>query len=404
MAGVPLAFHLPLGEAAVVEMADGDVFPAKKLFAIKGTYLNAAYTHPMSLGSYLEVRKFLDTRMLNRQEPKGYDPFERPAVTAAFAKLINVSADEIAWVPSTMVGENLVINGLGIPGSGVHVVTDALHFHGSLFLYDQLQRQGDIKLSVVKPRNNRIDLNDLDVAISPGTRLVALSLVSATTGFAHDLKEVCKLAHSRGALVYADIIQAAGAVPIDIRDTGVDFCACSTYKWLMGDFGMGFLYVRKDALPQVKRTLIGFRQMTDMETHFLPFDSTGNSLFDVDTRHDMSGHFEVGTFASASAAAVHYSLEFMNRTGVDKIHAYRKPMIDRLQQELPSSHYIPLTPPDAVSPIVCFACKDAAAILTPKLKAADISISVYEHMIRISPSFYNDMDDINRLIEVLRSV
>lgn len=404
MAGVPLAFHFPLSEAAANDYLSDEGFPAKKMFGIRGTYINAAYTHPMSLGSCQEVRKFLDARMLNRLQPKEYDPFERPNVTAAFAKLINASPDEIAWIPSTMVGENLVINGLGIPGSGMHIVTDALHFHGSLFLYDQLQKQGGIKLTVVKPRDNRIDLNDLDAAVSPGTRLVALSLVSATTGFAHDLKAVCKLVHSRGALVYADIIQAAGAVPIDVQDSGVDFCASSTYKWLMGDFGMGFLYIRKDVFPQVKRTLLGFRQMKDLETHFLPFDSTGSALFDSESRQDMSGHFEVGTFASASAAAVRYSLDFLNRTGVDKITAYRKPMIDRLQQELPSQRYIPLTPPDAVSPIVCFACKDAAMIITPKLDAADISISVYDHMIRISPSFFNDMDDINRLINVLKSV
>ena len=399
MAGVPLAFGPSFGNAA----GDGD-FPAKRMFAVKGTYINAAYTHPMSLGSCLEVRRFMDARMLNRRQSKEYDPFERSTITAGFAKLINASPEEIAWIPSTMVGENLVINGLGIPGSGAHVVTDAFHFHGSLFLYDQLRKQNEIKLSVVKPHDNRIDLNDLDTAITPGTRLVALSLVSATTGFAHDLKAVCKLAHSRGALVYADIIQAAGAVPIDVRDSGVDFCASSTYKWLMGDFGMGFLYIRKDVFPQVKRTLLGFRQMKDLQTHFLPFDSKGDALFDSESRDDMSGHFEVGTFASESAAAVRYSLDFLNRTGVERISGYRKPMIDRLQQQLPAQRYIPLTPPEAVSPIVCFACKDAAVLLNPKLDAADISISVYEHMIRISPSFYNDMDDIDHLIAVLRSI
>jgi selenocysteine lyase/cysteine desulfurase len=404
MAGAPLASGFPFNKSVAADFMQTPDFPAKKMFAIKGTYINAAYTHPMSLGSYGEVRKFLDTRMLNRQEPNGYDPFERPAVTAAFAKLINAGPEEIAWIPSTMVGENLVINGLGIPGSGAHVVTDALHFHGSLFLYDQLQKQGSIKLSVVKPRNNRIDLNDLDAAISPGTRLVALSLVSATTGYAHDLKAVCQLAHSRGALVYADIIQAAGAVPIDVKESGVDFCACSTYKWLMGDFGIGFLYVRKDALPQVKRTLIGFRQMKSLETHFLPFDPPGNTPFDSESKEDMSGHFEVGTFASASAAAVHYSLDFLNQTGVEKIVAYRKPMIDRLHRQLPPERYIPLTATDAVSPIVCFAVKNAASVLKPKLDAADISISVYDDMIRISPSFYNDMDDIDHLISVLKSV
>lgn len=418
MAGVPLALSSPFrkdlayGKGPITAESiheAGDVahdggFPAKKMFAIKGTYINAAYTHPMSLGSYREVNRFLNARMLNRIEPKEYDPFERPAVTAAFAKLINASPEEIAWIPSTMVGENLVINGLGLPGSGGHVVTDGLHFHGSLFLYDQLQKQGGIKLSVVKPRDNRIDLNDLDAAITPGTRLVALSLVSATTGFAHDLKEVSKLAHSRGALVYADIIQAAGAVPIDVQDSGVDFCASSTYKWLMGDFGMGFLYVRKEVFPQVKRTLIGFRQMKSLKTHFLPFDPPGNNLFDSEGYGNMSGHFEVGTFASESVAAVRYSLDFLNRTGVEKIYQYRKPMIDRLQQELPSQRYLPLTPTDSVSPIVCFACKDAATILKPKLDAADIDISIYENSIRISPSFYNDIDDIHHLLSVLKSV
>jgi selenocysteine lyase/cysteine desulfurase len=79
-------------------------------------------------------------------------------------------------------------------------------------------------------------------------------------------------------------------------------------------------------------------------------------------------------------------------------------MIRRLQQELSSKRFIPLTPPDAASPIVSFACKDAAAILKPKLDAADISISLYDNMIRISPSFYNDMDDIDRLLSVLKSI
>ena len=71
------------------------------------------------------------------------------------------------------------------------------------------------------------------------TKLVAVSLVSMINGFQHDLKALCDIAHSRGALVYADIIQGAGAVPIDVHAWGVDFCACATYKWLMGDFGVG---------------------------------------------------------------------------------------------------------------------------------------------------------------------
>jgi selenocysteine lyase/cysteine desulfurase len=324
-------------------------------------------------------------------------------VSANFAKLINASPDEIAWVPSTMFGENLIVSGLSLPGSNERVVTDAFHFHGSLHLYGQLSKQG-LNLTVVRPRNNRIDLNDLDVAIKPGTKLVAISLVSATTGYQHDLKKVCDLAHARGALVYADIIQAAGTIPIDVRASGVDFCACATYKWLMGDFGIGFLYVRKDRLPLLKRTMIGYRQMINFVSHVLPFDPPGETAFSSDTTEDMSGHFEVGTFANEGICALRYSLEYLNRVGVENIQRYRQPMIDRLQKELPKDKYIPLTPDDSTSAIVCYAFKDAMKILKPKLDATDVNISVYDDMIRISPSFYNDMNDIDKLINVLKSV
>lgn len=385
----------------VIANASG-VFPAKDEFEIKGTYINAAYTHPMSKGSYKEVSLFLNERLMNRKVPAGYDGFERTKARNNFARLINASPDEIAWVPSTMVGENLIVNGLSIPGSKAAIVTDAFHFHGSLHLYNQLAKAG-VDLTVVKPANNRIDLKDLDAAIKPGTKLVAVSLVSATTGFLHDLKAVCELAHSKGALVYADIIQAAGAIPIDVKDSGVDFCAAATYKWLMGDFGIGFLYVRKDRLPLLKRSLIGFRQMTNTKSHILPFETSSNIPFESETTNDMSGHFEVGTFANEGIAALNYSLEYLNRVGVATIHKYRQPMIDRIQQGLSKNkNFIPLTPEGTQSPIVCFAFKDAMGILKPKLDAADINISVYDNMIRISPSFYNDMNDIEKLLDVLK--
>ena len=72
-------------------------------------------------------------------------------------------------------------------------------------------------------------------------------------GFQHDLKAVCDLAHAHGAYVYADIIQGVGASPLDVRATGLDFAASATYKWLMGDFGLGFLFVREDLLGTVVR-------------------------------------------------------------------------------------------------------------------------------------------------------
>jgi selenocysteine lyase/cysteine desulfurase len=104
-----------------------------------------------------------------------------------------------------------------------------------------------------KPRDGGIEMADLEKAVDRNTKLVSISLVSYLNGFQHDLKKVCDLSHSQGAHVYADLVQAAGAVPIDVPDAGVDFCACGSHKWLMGDMGLRFLYVREELLDRVVR-------------------------------------------------------------------------------------------------------------------------------------------------------
>ncbi|HWB26175.1 MAG TPA: aminotransferase class V-fold PLP-dependent enzyme [Chitinophagaceae bacterium] len=377
----------------------GDALPAKNMFAIKGIYLNAAYTHPMSIGSAANVKNYLDYRLANGKAVDTIDE-DRNTARQLFARLINAGEDEISWVPSTMVGENMVVNGLGLPGTKARIVTDAYHFDGSLYLYNQLAKQGaDVKM--VLPKNNRIALDDMDAAITPGTKLVAVSLVSMINGFQHDLKALCDLAHSRGALVYADIIQAAGVVPVDVHASGVDFCACATYKWLMGDFGAGFLYVRSDRLPLLKRSQFGYRQLTGMQSHILPFDAAGNTPFEF-TQGDKTRHyFEVGTLGNAAVPALIFSLNYLLKTGVEAIQNYRQPMITALQQQLPAMGYQPMTPLDSTSPIISFAFQGAEQKLGKKLADAGINIQLYKNRFRISPSVYNTMDDVSRLIEVL---
>ncbi len=272
-------------------------------------------------------------------------------------------------------------------------------FSGSLYMFNELAKQG-LDVHVVRPRDNRISLDDYEAAITPGTKLVAVSLVSAYNGFQHDLKKLCEMAHARNALVYADIIQAAGAVPIDVKDSGVDFCASATYKWLMGDFGLGFLYVTKDKMHLLKRSQIGYRQEEKMISHVYPFDEPGPVMFETQSRTDAAGHFEVGTFANEAIAAMRHSLHYLTTTGVPNILTYRRPMLELLQNKLPSLGFEPLTQADSTSPIVAFSYKDAGK-LKPKLEAAGINISVYKDRIRISPSIYNDTDDMQKLINAL---
>jgi selenocysteine lyase/cysteine desulfurase len=373
--------------------------PCPELFPIKGTYLNAAYTHPLSIASANAVNEYISFRLMNGKA-QGNFMTDWDGVKALYAGLINAEPDEIAWIPSTMAGENIIVNGLGIPGSKARIVTDALHFDGSLYMYSQLEKTG-VDVRIVMPESNRISLDQMDEAIKPGTKLVAVSLVSMVNGFQHDLKALCEIAHSRGALVYADVIQAVGTVPFDAHDCKVDFCAASSFKWLMGDFGAGFLYVSKEIMPLLHRSQYGYRQVVDLTSHWLPFDPPGETPYNFSAGNSAGCYFEVGSLANESVIALSKSLGLIREIGVESIAKYRQPMLRMIQTKLPSLGFMPLTPEDSTSPIVSFAYKDAQNKLAPKLKKADINIQLYDNRIRISPSIYNSPSDIENLIDEL---
>jgi len=372
-------------------------FPRKSDFAIRDgqTFLNSAYIHPMPVAAADNVRKYA----LSRSQ-FDMDAWERIDIKAEFAALINARPSEIAFVPNTTTGENFVLNGLGLPASGGNVVTDALHFEGALIHLGALRRDG-LDVRIVLPRDLRIQLEDLDRVIDNKTKLVELSLVAMFTGFQHDLKAVCDLAHSRGALVYADIAQAAGCTPIDVKASGVDFCACSSFKWLMGDFGLGFLYAREDLLDRVvHRTHYGYYMASSMATHFLPYDEPGSDPLTFQLSRNATGHFEVGTTANGAWAALSKSLPYIRRLGVDRIEAYRQPMLQRLRKEMPRQGFEPMTPADSRSALISFAAKDVSRY-QDRLAKANINVRIAPHFIRLSPSVFNDLADIDRLLDAL---
>jgi selenocysteine lyase/cysteine desulfurase len=375
--------------------------PVKNDFPVAKTqsHLNNARWHPMSIQAMAAVQQYLEFKA---QTPIGIESTagKQADVKSMFAKLIHAQPSEISFVQSTMAGENLIVAGLGIPGGGGNVVTDALHFEGSTYLYRSLQRQG-LDLRVVMPKDWRIELRELEKVIDGKTKLVALSAVSFANGFQHDLKAVCDLAHSHGAYVYADIVQAAGAIPIDVRASGVDFCACASYKWLMGDMGLGFLYARGDLLGKVvHRVQYGYRQIENFENHMFPYDPPAAEPATWSQGSGAASYFEVGTLSSATVACLAHSLKYIEQLGVENIQAHAQSLTRRIQKELPRLGFQPLTPPESTSPIVTFAVKDPAAV-DARLKKAQVAVKVAEHAMRISPSVYNDQHDIDNLLNAL---
>jgi len=400
LAAAGIAHPLPFPSAAAASSSTASTLPARQDFAIPDgvTYLNSAYTHPMPIAAAAALREWADFRS---QPQVVSQPKKLGNIKAEFAALINAKESEISYVPNTSTGENLVVNGLNLDYKNDNIVTDALHFEGALLHLEQLQQQFGLDLRTVMPRDWRIDLNDLERAIDKKTKLVEISLVAMHNGFQHDLKAICDLAHAHGAYVYADIVQAAGNTPIDVRATGVDFCACSSFKWLMADFGLGFLFVKEDLLDRVlRRTQVGYYQASSMDSHFLPGDPPGSAPYSYVLDRSASGHFEVGTPAIGAAHVLAQSLPYIGKLGVENIHAHRQPFLKRLQQEMPRLGFSPLTPPESTSALVTFAVKDPPSV-RQRLQRAGVNARVSERYIRISPSVFNDMNDIDKLLEAL---
>ena len=189
--------------------------------------------------------------------------------------------------------------------------------------------------------------------------------------------------------------------PFDLRAAGVDFAASSSYKWLMGDFGLGFLYVRKEIQDKVKRPWWGYHQVNAFKSHVFPYDEPGPGAATYGMSPDAAGTFAMGTTSWTGVVQLDYSLGLIKDLGVPAIEAARQPLIKAIQTELRGRGYQPMTPLDSRTALVAFALKDARAKLGDLMKAANIRITVSQNRFRVSLAVFNDMNDVDRLLSAL---
>ncbi len=374
-------------------------------WASRKLWLAAAETHPFSVHTLRAIESYAQFRALGPGEGRTYFTRDMQSeLKRLYAGLTNVKPEEIAFVMSTTDGENIVADGLDLPRRGGNVVIDDLHFPASTYLYAALEKLGYIELRIVRHKDWKIRLADMEKAIDRDTRLVSIALVSNINGFMHDAKAISDIAHANGALVYGDIIQAVGNTPVDIQAMGIDCAASSTYKWLMGDFGIGFLYVRKDLQgTTIKQTRFGLRALKGLK---------GRSF---ELREDASIYEETTSMPNLPGICAYEGLKYITKLGVDNIRAHAKPLTDRLQKEMPALGYVPITPPDNPSPIVSFLTPDAESTrakldkafgehvvsLSRWGKANDKGETEIVNGIRIAVSVYNNDEDIDQLLNAL---
>lgn len=356
------------------------------------TYLNSAAQHPLGLPMLRAMQRHLDYEVYGPGEGREYFSRKNQAtLKEEFGALINASADEIAFVQSTSDGENIIVAGMDLPRQGGNVVVDDLHFTTSLFMYKTLEERG-LELRVVKHVDGAVPLEAMSQAIDGDTRLVSMALVSNVNGFMHDVAAVSALAHERGAYVYADMIQAVGGVPLDMRAMGIDFAAASTYKWLMAERGFGLLYVRQEHQGTVvPTTRWGHRQLADFDRGKLTWE-----------RLPGASRYETGNISEPLAATTLAGVRYIRALGVDNIVEHAQKLVGRLRDELSVRGYACLTPEGTGTPIVAFHLPDAEETIR-RLEAGNVVVTVKpsEQRMRVSVSVFNTDQDIDRLLEAL---
>jgi selenocysteine lyase/cysteine desulfurase len=386
--------------AATVKTQDFSSYRNEFPRATQQVYLDAAANMPLPKFVAEGMRRYMDFHMYGPGEGRGeYASKSTREARTLFAKLINAKPSEIGFVVCTKAGEAAVVNGLRIQESGGNLVTNDLHYAGSVHDYIGRRKAG-MDVRIVKHRDWRIDMRDMEKVVDKKTKLISITLVSNVNGWVEDAKALSALAHAHGAYLYADIIQAAGSVPVDVKALGLDFAACSNYKWLHGARGAGFLYVREDLQGGAVKDLSFPGYVHFNYAPWVPQRNAAAEDFPFIPEKDAS-RYEPGNVSYVAYAGQYEALTRMLAVGVENIYAYTKPMCDRLKKELPGLGYKLITPLDAASSIVVAQAKDLKAT-EQKLKKANIQVTCTgANRVRISPALYNNMDDINRLLSAL---
>ena len=368
--------------------------------AATAAYFDNASSHPLSRQSAAALHRYVDWASDDVGEPWWPDwARTRDDSKKLFADLVGADPGEIAFARSTVEAESNLLNGMGEHLCGGNVVTDDLHYAASLYNYKMREADG-LEVRVVRQQNWQIDTDDMARAIDGDTRLVSLALVSNVNGYLADVAALGELAHARGAYLFADIIQAAGAVPVDVHTMGIDLAACSTFKWLMGVKGFGFLFVRKELQETVVKAT---QHHGGVRLNYAPWVDEPDPHAPEVIHSPTPGPacYEVSYPSYEGAICAQESLRYIDRIGVAAIRDHARTLTERLQEELPSRGYPSITPAGNESPIVAFEVSDPDAT-TARMREAGVHVAMrFGNKMRLSPSVYNTQEDVDRLIEAL---
>ena len=379
----------PDGIAGVTIADVGRFFPIKQ----NRVYFNNASIGALSLPVVASVERFLENcRDKGRNDYPNWCAHTDQVIKTRVARLIGAKRSEIAFVKNTTEGLVNVANGLDWR-EGDNVVLPDIEYPSNVYCWMKLAARG-VNIRWVKNREGRILVDDIREAIDARTRLVSVSSVQFSNGFRQDLEATSTLCREKGVLLNLDAIQWVGALEMDMERYGIDFMSFGGHKWMLAPVGTGIFYCRESALDQLEPPSVGYHTVDRGEAHM---------DYILEYRHD-AGRFEEALVNFPGIWGMDAAVRMQLELGQKAIEDHILSLTARAAEGLARKGYEINSPmgEGERSGNLSFAHPTISPVdLDKRLEKAGVDLAQRGGRLRISPSYYNDVDEIDRLIDVL---
>ena len=383
--------------------------------ALRAQYLNAPDEFYLNTGSWgVTPRPVFDsyvTRLrqleLNPTRGRGSLHKELRKSRERFGSFLNVPPEDVAFLPNVTAAINVIVNGLRWEAEDEILTTDQ-EYGAILNCLHNASVQSGVKIVKAKipvpPESPEVILDAIEAGFTSRTRLVVCSHITTRTGMITPVKEISKLAHSRGALVAYDGAHAPGMIPLDIADTGADFYGGNCHKWLCSPKGVGFLYANPEVQDKLRHLIVGWGYNQEGAKPGPDRPEINNSPF-------MWGIEAWGTMDLAAQATVGDAVYFQEEIGVEEIARRGRQLAGYLRARVEPLDWVrvvsPSVPEISGAITTCYLEGLGGIELGRVLFERErITAPVFEEggdsLVRVSTHLYNTEAEVDHLIDVLK--
>lgn len=352
-------------------------------------YLDHAGLGPLPRPAVEAVQTFLEERSLTN--PNNYwsalPRIQRARERAA--AMLGAPAARVDFTPNTSYALNALA--LGYPWQpGDRVAVPACEFPANLHPWLQLRALG-VGVDLIGHTDGVVTADDVARALTPATRVVAVSWVQFLSGDRIDLAAVADVVHARGAVLAVDAMQGLGAFRLDAPALGLDFVACGAQKWLLGMQGAAFLYVTEDLQEQLRPVRGWMNGPVDWDDFF-------NVSEDL---HPDAMRFRVGTLASGPLVALDASLGLLLDLDPEEAEGQVLAMARRIADGLDTLGLARFGTGGVPNSGIVTTRHPAPEEAHARLQAAGIHVALRDRKLRFAPHAYTTEGDVDRALEAV---